>query len=119
MRRLRWQDMVNLVLGLVIAVAPWALGLANEMPLATWNATIVGALVVALAAIDLDTPAAWDEWTMGALGLWLVIAPWALGYAGHRWLTSLSVGVGVLVVASSAWALRDLGALPHRSGTAH
>ena len=109
MTNLRWQDVVNLLLGVWIGASPWALGFADGFPLASWNALAVGAAVIVLAAVDLDAPALWEEWLLGALGLWLVLAPWVLGFAQARELMLSSVVSGALVAALAAWALYAAG----------
>ena len=119
MSKLRWQDMLSLVLGFWVAESQWVFGIADELPMAMWNAVIVGMLIVVLAAIDLDTPAKWEEWAVGSLGLWLVISPWVLGFAASRELTMSSVAAGAVVVALAAWALYAAGGLGHHGGTAH
>lgn len=119
MSKLRWQDMVLMVLGLCIAAAPWALAMADALPVATWNAVIVGMLILALAAIDLDTPARWEEWVLGALGLWLVVAPWVLGYSTSQMLMAGSVAAGSIVIVLAAWELYAGGGSTHHGRTAH
>jgi hypothetical protein len=113
MTNLRWQDVVNLLLGVWIGASPWALGFADAFPLASWNALAVGAAVIVLAAVDLDAPALWEEWLLGALGLWLVLAPWVLGFAQAREPMLSSVVSGALVAALAAWALYAAGSV-HR-----
>jgi len=110
---------VNLVLGAWIAGSPWILGFAVELPAAMWNALVVGLLIVLLAATDLDAPASWEEWALGALGLWLVVAPWIFGYAANSAMTASSVVTGALVMALAAWTLYVASGFPHRRGTAH
>ncbi|MEN2982872.1 MAG: SPW repeat protein [Thermus sp.] len=44
----RWQDWVNLVLGVWLILSPWLLGFSG-LTNATWNAILVGILVGALA----------------------------------------------------------------------
>ena len=120
MSKLRWQDMVNLVLGAWIAASPWVLGIADEYPMAMWNAGVTGGLIAILAAIDLDTPASWEEWAMGALGLWAIVSPWVLGFAAQRPMTVSCVAAGGLVAALAAWALYAEGAAEsRRHGPAH
>jgi len=119
MSKLRWQDMVNVVLGLWIAASPWVHGVGDEMPPVIWNAVVVGGLILVLAAIDLDAPANWEEWVLGALGLWMVISPWVIGYAANRAMMVSSVVAGALVAALAAWALYAAGGFTQHRGTAH
>src|SRR5947199_4934511 len=53
-RRLRaeWEEWINLLLGLWVLVAPWALGFAESVG-AMGNHVAVGIVVAALAAIEL------------------------------------------------------------------
>ncbi len=46
-----WEEWINVVLGVWLAVSPWALGLQNAA--ARWNFLIVGVLVIALALYEL------------------------------------------------------------------
>ena len=46
-----WEEWINVVLGGVLAVSPWLLGLASNA--ARWNFVIVGVLVLALAIHEL------------------------------------------------------------------
>ncbi len=46
-----WEEWINVVLGVWLAVSPWALGLQSAA--ARWNFLIVGVLVVALALYEL------------------------------------------------------------------
>ena len=56
---------------------------------------------------------------MGALGLWLVVAPWIFGYAANSAMAASSVVTGALVMALATWTLSVAGGFPHRRGTAH
>ena len=118
-KRFRWQDVVNLLLGLAIGACPWLLGDPEQMPLTTWNATIVGAAIVVLAAIDIDLPARWEEWAMAVLGAWLVVSTYVFGaFVNARLATALVVaGVGVAVCA--LWALFSAGAFDRGDRHAH
>jgi heme/copper-type cytochrome/quinol oxidase subunit 3 len=51
-RLLEWEEWVNLVAGLCIAVSPWVLGFTG-LAKAAWTHIIVGVLVALLAAIEL------------------------------------------------------------------
>uniref|UniRef100_A0ABX1PFB1 SPW repeat-containing integral membrane domain-containing protein n=2 Tax=Aromatoleum anaerobium TaxID=182180 RepID=A0ABX1PFB1_9RHOO len=106
-----WQDPANLVLGLWMVVSPWALAYQAETN-AVWSAVIAGALVAALALFELFQVKAWEEWGNMALGLWMVISPWVLGFATSAGAMWNAVIVGLAVAALALWALatdRDIG----------
>lgn len=111
MRMKHWQDPVNVVLGLWLAISPWVLGHADEAA-STSNAVIVGALVAVLALFEFFKVAAWEEWTNFALGLWLVVSPWLLGFSVTVAAMSNAVIVGIAVAVMALWALgtdKDIG----------
>lgn len=76
-----WQDWVNLALGAWLFVSPWVLGYAGHAAPA-WNSWILGIVVVAVAAAALIRFAVWEEWLNAICGLWLLVAPWVMGFAG-------------------------------------
>lgn len=100
------QDIVNLVLAILLFLSPWALGFAGETRPA-WNAWIIGVVLAGFAIAALTAFAEWEEWIAGALGIWLIIAPWALGFSGIAYATWAHVMLGVLALAASAWAVWD------------
>src|SRR5687768_13585197 len=61
-----WQDAVNAVLGVWMALSPWALGHAAEI-VPTSNAVIVGLALLAAALGAILVPRAWEEWTEAVL----------------------------------------------------
>ena len=101
----RWQDYLDVLLGVWIAASPWVLGFADGYPLAAWNAVIIGGAIVVLAAIDLEFFSKFDESAMIALGAWSIASPWTLGFAGHQAATLSMVVAGVAVVALTVWEL--------------
>ena len=113
----KWQDWASFALGLWLAVSPWMAGYA-EHNAATANAVIVG-LVLALGchlecvACD-DAPA---EWINLAVGLWLVCAPFSLGFGSHvATANSIVVGISIAVLAASALSLdKQIGKLWHKA----
>jgi len=99
----RWQEWASFVLGLWLAVSPWAADYA-EHHAATANAVFLG-LGLALgshfqAALD-DCQ---GEWLNLAAGAWLIAAPFVLGFLGEVVPTATSVSVGsfVAILAGSA-----------------
>lgn len=100
----RWQDWVNLILGLWLFVSPWVLAYAME-PAAAWNAYIMGAAIVVFAAIAAYMPKAWEEMINTVLGVWLVLSPYFLGFASQTMIAAHTVVVGVLVTIFAVWAM--------------
>src|SRR6185503_7651336 len=43
----------------------------------------------------------WQDWASFALGLWLAISPWVMGYADHEAATWNAVGVGLSLALAS------------------
>ncbi len=108
MSKQRWQDWLLLIGGIWLFVAPWALGTSTDAA-SSWNAWIVGVLVVASgwwALARPDVRAA--EWLQALFGVWLFITPWVLGFtavsaaAWNAWI----VGGAVLVLG--LWALAEV-----------
>lgn len=112
----RWQEWASFALGLWLAVSPWIVGYA-EHEAATANAAFVG-LALALAS---HFEATFDhisaEWLNLAMGLWLVAAPFVLGFGAAAVASANSIAVGTLVtvLAGSALSLdKEIGKLWHK-----
>jgi hypothetical protein len=99
-----WQDLVNALVGVWLILSPWALGFQSETNVLA-NAVIVGLLLIAAALGAMLVPRAWEEWTEVALGVWLVISPWALGFAGLQNAMISAVASGLAVVVLALWVL--------------
>lgn len=99
-----WQDPVNALLGAWLVISPWALGYQGETT-AMANAILVGVALAAAALGATFVPRAWEEWTEGALGLWMVVSPWVLGFAGLRDAMYAASGTGVVILALALWVL--------------
>jgi len=97
-----WQDGINLIVGCWLFISPWVLGFAGQ-PAPAWNAWIFGAVValVSLAALSRFTP--WEEWLNVALGVWLLISPWVLGFAATAPLMWNFVIIGIVVGVLALW----------------
>jgi hypothetical protein len=122
---MRWRresiiDIYELVLGLFLLASPWLFAFAQETPkIETWA---VGAAVVVTSLAATIVFSEWEEWVNAALGVWLIMAPWLLGFAHTRAMV-VSIGVGAVLAYLSLlelWLLHygeDLVAQPtHRPG---
>jgi general stress protein CsbA len=102
-------DLVNVVLGLCLVFAPWALGFTSEMA-ATRNAWIVGAAIALIALGALFAFREWEEWVNLALGVWAILASWLLGFATVAAALYAHVIIGLIVGALAAldlWMIRN------------
>jgi len=104
MREKRWQDWLNLLLGIWLFVSPWVIGFANTDNGASWNAWIIGVAIVVFSAIAVSLPQAWEEVINILLGIWLVVSSWVIGVVSRASETN-AVIVGLLVVLFAAWAM--------------
>lgn len=97
----------SFALGLGLSVSPWLAGYADNTA-ATANAVAVG-LALALAShfeVALDLSA---EWLNLAAGMWLVAAPFMLGFGqgSMAMIMTIAVGSAVMLLAVSALPLRQ------------
>jgi hypothetical protein len=101
----RWQDWVNVILGLWMVASPWTLGFAAAESLAAPTAWILGAAIVIFAGVAVYMHKAWEEALTIILGICLFASPWVLGFADQTTPTANAVAVGLLVTAFGVWAM--------------
>lgn len=101
-----WIDQINLMLGAFFFVSPW-IGLGKG-PGVAWNAVICGSAIAVAAGVALGkcTPVA--EKTNVWLGIWLLVAPWALSFTDQANATWTSVLVGLAVACCAGIQLSRL-----------
>lgn len=108
----RPQDWFNIILAGLLFISPWIMGfVADTMP--TRNAWITGVVLALVAVAALTAFAEWEEWMNLALGLWMVVSPWMLGFTGNFNAFWTHVALGLLTAAVSAWAVWDYRHEPH------
>ena len=106
MRRQNWQDWVNLLIGIWLFISPWIF-VGAAAGAAAWNFWIVGILIAVFALAALSAFQVWEEWVNVALGLWMIVSPWVVGFSAATGLTWNAVIMGVLVVAFAGWAVGE------------
>lgn len=95
----RWQDPANMVLAVWLFISPWVLqfgsnastaqpvsgaAAVNAVSNAAWNAWVLAVIVFLVALSALGSFARYargQEWINLLLGIWIFVAPWALGFA--------------------------------------
>lgn len=116
----RWRDWAMLVLAAWLFVSPWVLGYAATTAaagagMAAWNAWIVGVIVAALAVATLVRFAEWEDWVSLVFGVWLIAAPWVLGFSALAAATWNQVIVGLLIAVLAAWEIWAVRHAPTRA----
>jgi hypothetical protein len=108
-----WRDAATLLLGVWLAISPWALGYMAEAT-AAWNAYIVGIVIAVAAAAAIMAFQQWEEWVNVALAVWLIVSPFVLGYAALETVLWNQIVVGVLVGGLALWTVVS----EHKGGVA-
>ncbi|HEX7080067.1 MAG TPA: SPW repeat protein [Gammaproteobacteria bacterium] len=91
------------MLGVWLIIAAFTVAVSQE---AYWNDLLVGIVVLILGVTRLSRPTEGTKpagWVNAAIGVWLIAAPFILGYAEdqERWNDII---VGVLVLIFGAWS---------------
>lgn len=104
----QWQDVVNCLLGVGLFFSPWLFGFEAEQT-AAWNAHVIGAIIAVMALAAIFAFQDWEEWVSVALGAWLVISPWVLGFSAisTAMLTHVLIGIAALILA--IWSSAEHG----------
>jgi hypothetical protein len=94
----KWCDVANLILGAILFFSPWMFGF--EAGRASENANIAGIAIVVLAIAALAAFAVWEEWLNLIVGLWTLVSPWLLGFAGTAMKVHVAIGAAVAILAA-------------------
>ena len=100
----RTVDILNIALGLILFISPWAFGFASDR-LAAWNAWVCAVVLIGIAATTLLSFAEWEDWVELVLGFWIVLSPWLIGYADTGPAHTAHMFVGLGVIGLSLWDL--------------
>jgi SPW repeat len=95
-------DVYTLLLAVFLFVSPWLFAYANGVVRA--DLWVSSALIATISAAAILAFSEWEDWLNLLLGLWLVAAPWLLGFA-HTRAMHLSVGVGGVIAYLAALEL--------------
>jgi hypothetical protein len=112
----RWQDWAIFALALWLAISPWLADYAAH-DAATANAAIAGLTLALVAHFGFSCDHMSCEWVNLAGGLWLIAAPFVLGFEANHVAGVNAVVVGGFIALLSAWVLeldREVGRLWHR-----
>jgi hypothetical protein len=117
--RARWATWAMALLGAYLFFAP-DISAIDEAP-SMRNSRMVGVCIVGIIVWGLGIKSRVTEWTKAALGCWLLLAPFALGYGGMAVWNARAVGVLILALVgvrsdpSALWAWLRTGTLHLRA----
>lgn len=106
----KWEDWLTIALGAIAVVSPWLTG-QTEPAIIVWSAVITGLLVIVFAALQLVTLQLWEEGAEILCGVWLLAAPFNLGYGGALATLHFILGAAIIILAAielmQDWKLSD------------
>lgn len=102
-RNMRWQDWLNLALGAWLFVMPF-FGVVPMASPAAVNGFFFGSVIAVISVAALVKEQPWEEWVNGVIGLWLIAAPFVLGFTLGGVAMWSSVIIGLFIVGDALWA---------------
>lgn len=107
MQQKQWQYGLTIVFGLLLLAMPFLLHFASQIPVRSWDFYIIGTVTVASAAAGLHLRSRVAAWLTPALGLWMFVSPWILGFGDNVEARNSAWVLGALVFLMSLWALLE------------
>jgi hypothetical protein len=101
----RWQEWAGFFLGLWLAVSPWVVGYVDNGA-ATANAAFVGLALALASHFEASFDEVAGEWLNLGAGLWLLAAPFLLGFFAPTAAAANCLAVGACVTGLAASALQ-------------
>jgi len=111
-KALQWEDWVRLALGAWMLVSPWIAGFSGH-DLATINALLMGSILVFEELLELEVHEMVEEWIDLVAGVWLIVSPFALGFAFLTAATVSTMAVGVLTMLFAVRAMSPFETISH------
>ncbi|HET6924916.1 MAG TPA: SPW repeat protein [Candidatus Saccharimonadales bacterium] len=110
---IRTMSGLNFIFGIWLIISPYILSYTTAQ--AKWEQTVAGIVVLILAAIRYAAPKQmWTSWVNAAVGVWLIIAPFATGYqSGAAFWNEVIFGILVAIVGISNGLTRGIGHTGH------
>jgi hypothetical protein len=110
---MRWQDWMIPLIGLWLAVAPLIMIYEGGFGgVSAWNSYLVGIGLIAIPLLGLAKPVPGREWVVLALGVWLILSPFLLGFSAERIAFSNTALCGIVVTIAAAARLSAIGKGP-------
>ncbi len=103
-----------MLFGVWLILSPWVLGFYGTTMAAALNSWIVGVLVLVFAFGALYQFRMWEEGINLVLGLWLIAAPFLIGFAGSTAAMWNHIIFGVLIAGDAVWVMLQKPHVPHK-----
>jgi hypothetical protein len=87
-------DAYTVLCGVFLVLAPWLFGFIHAE--GRIDAEVAGVMLITLSATGFLAFADWEEWLKVAVGIWLIAAPWLLGFV-HTSAMHVSIAIGIVV----------------------
>lgn len=111
-------DWVNLVLGVWLFGMPF-FGYMPQGSSAAMNGYLFGSVITVISVAAVVREQSWEEWLNFAIGLWLLAAPFVLGFTANAFAMWNSVIIGLIIVADALWAALTVPDEAHEPGGHH
>ncbi len=94
---------LNIIAGIWLIIAPWVLRYGFVRP--TWNDVILGIAIALVAAVRVSGTYRYPQlsWANVLLGIWLIVAPFVLGYGPNPAVWN-DIILGIIVIVLGAWS---------------
>lgn len=110
----RWQDWMAILVGLWLAIAPLLLAFADGYgSTAAWNSYLSALVILVAAVVALQRPAAWQEWLLLVMGIWLLVSSFILGLDDDQLVMWNNIVAGIVIVLSAVSALNWIRIRPN------
>lgn len=100
----RWQDWINLALGLWLFASPWLLYYTSSGA-AAWQAYYLGGAVFVFALWALFDEKGWGQRFNAVIGTWLVVSAWVIGFSDNLTATINALIVGGTTAIVAVWRI--------------
>ncbi|HEY1943248.1 MAG TPA: SPW repeat protein [Roseiarcus sp.] len=107
------QDWISLLCAVVLFFSPWLFGFVSDQTASrtAWISAIVIGIISIAAIVQF---AEWEEWGAMILGLWLIVAPWIVGFSAVSHAVASFVVLGIIVAVAS---ISELWQVHHPTAT--
>lgn len=100
----RWQDGLIVYIGIYLFFSPFIMGFYSEIPARSWNFFLAGIAAIALAATAIRQRTRWQTQANMAVGLWLIVSPWIVGFSRVIDGRNDAIALGVMIALMALWS---------------